>query len=130
MLNMTIDWHRWAVEGLLMVMLLNLAVPYMLRTNALRSIFWTRVGYFSFWALWSMVVFGGLITWVFTLRHWPATVIVMVAVAAAVAVIDGWRAIKLRRFWAEGQSGLIYNTRQVGIEIVLTLAMLLYGLYG
>jgi hypothetical protein len=130
MLDEIIAWHRWAAEGLLIIMLINLAVPYLLRRDALRSIFWTRVGYFAFWAFWSMVVFGGLIVWVFTLRHWPATVLVMVAVAVVLAFIDGRRAIRLRRFWADGQNGLAFNTRWVGIELILTLSMLLYGLYG
>jgi len=130
MLDEIIAYHRWAAEGLLIVMLINLLVPYLLRRELPRLVFWTRVGYFAFWAFWSMVIFGGLITWLFTLRHLPATVITMMVVAAVLAFMDGYRSVKLRRLWIKGNNGLAFNTQWIGAEIVLTLAMLLYGLYG
>jgi len=130
MLDEIIAYHRWAAEGLLIVMLINLLVPYLLRRELPRLVFWTRVGYFAFWAFWSMVIFGGLITWLFTLRHLPATVITMMVVAAVLAFMDGYRSVRLRRFWIKGHDGLGFNFQWLGAEIVLTLAMFLYGLYG
>jgi hypothetical protein len=130
MLSEIISWHRWAVEGLLLVMLFNLVVPYRLRQQAVRMIFWTRVGYFAFWALWSMTAFGGLIAWMFTQRQLPTPVIVMIVVAFVVAFIDGYRGIKLKHHWVAGNDGIGFNTRLVGIELVLGVAMFLYGLYG
>ena len=130
MLDEIIAWHRWAAEGLFIVMLVNLAVPYLLRRELPRMVFWIRVGYFAFWAFWSMVIFGGLITWIFTLRQLPATVMTMIVVAGMLASIDGYRSVGLRRLWIKGDEGVSFNTLWIGIELILTLSMLLYGLYG
>ncbi len=130
MLDEIIAYHRWAAEGLLIVMVINLLIPLGLRSTMPKMVFWTRIGYFAFWALWTMTVFGGLIAWIFTLRHWPWTVIAMVLVATAVAFLDGYRAILLRRIWTAGSDGVALNTRWVGVEIVLALGALLYGVYG
>jgi hypothetical protein len=130
MLDEIIGYHLWTAEGLLIVMLINLIVPYLLRQEMVRMVFWTRVGYFAFWALWSMVIFGGLIAWLFTLRHLPLPVITMMVVATVVAFIEGYRAIKLRRIWIRGGDGIVFNTQWVGIEIALIASMFLYGLYG
>ena len=121
-------WHRWVAEGLLIVMLLNLASPYFLRSRPERMVFWTRVGYFAFWAFWTMAVFGGLITWVFKLREWPPTVIAMVIVAVVLIPIDIYRAIRLKKIWISGNDGMAFNTLWVGIEIALTAAMIAYAL--
>jgi len=121
-------WHRWVAEGLLFVMLLNLASPYFLRSQPERMIFWTRVGYFAFWAFWTMVVFGGLIAWIFKLQAWPATVIAMVMVAVVLIPIDIYRALALKKLWISGNDGIGFNTRWIGIEIALTSAMIAYAL--
>ena len=121
-------WHRWVAEGLLVVMLFNLALPYFLRSQAERMIFWTRVGYFAFWAFWTMGVFGGLITWIFKLQAWPPTVIAMVVVALVLSLIEIYRALTLKKFWIRGEEGMGFNARWVGLEIVLTAGMILYAL--
>ena len=130
MLDEIIGYHRWAVEGMLIVMLLNLLIPMQLRHHATRMIFWTRVGYFAFWALWSMAAFAGLIDWVFTQQALPLRVIVMIVVAFAVAVLEGYRPFAMRRLWVSGQDGVATNTRIVAAEIVLSAVMLVYGLLG
>ena len=91
-------------------------------------IFWTRVGYFAFWAFWTMVVFGGLITWIFKLQAWPMTVIAMVGVAALLVPIDIYRALTLKKIWISGRDGVGFNALWVGIEIVLVAAMIAYAM--
>jgi hypothetical protein len=91
-------------------------------------IFWTRVGYFAFWAFWTMGVFGGLIMWIFKLQAWPPTVIAMVVVALVLSLIEIYRALTLKKFWIRGEEGIGFNARWVGLEIVLTAGMILYAL--
>ena len=121
-------WHRWVAEGLLIVMLLNLMLPYLLRQRPEQMVFWTRVGYFAFWAFWTMTVFGGLIAWVFKLQAWPPTVIAMVVVAVALIPIDIYRAVTLKKIWIRGNDGIGFNTLWVGIETVLTAGIIAYAL--
>jgi len=121
-------WHRWVAEGLLIVMLINLIAPYLLRSRPEQMVFVTRVGYFAFWAFWTMAVFGGLITWIFKLQAWPPTVIAMVVVAAVLIPIDIYRAVTLKKIWIRGGDGITYNTLWVGIEIALTGGVIAYAL--
>jgi hypothetical protein len=125
-----LNYHRWAAEGLLLIMLINLAVPYILRSNIAKMIFWMRVGYFAFWAFWTMTAFDGLITWIFTHRKLPAAVWLMIVVSAILPLLDGYRAIKLKKLWRDGNDGVLFNITIVGIEIALTLITIIYGLYG
>jgi len=127
-MNDILDLHRWVAEGLLIVMVLNLLIPYAKRRDSKRMVFWTRVGYFAFWAFWTMVVFGGLITWIFKLREWSPSVVVMMMVALALVPMDIYRAVKLKRLWIAGDDGIRFNTLWVGIEITVTAATIAYAL--
>ena len=130
MLDEIIDYHRWAVYGLLAVMLYNLLVPRLLRADPLRMIFWTRVGYFAFWAFWTMVAFGGVIAWMFKLREMPPAVVMMMVATVVLAPIDIYRAVQLKRHWLDGEDGMRLNTLMVGSELIVTLATTLYAMYG
>ncbi len=130
MLDEIIGYHRWAAEGLLAVMVINLLIPYGLRQNIVRMIFWVRVGYFAFWAFWTMTAFAGVIDWMFTQRALPGRVVVMIVVALILPVLDGYRAIGLKRLWISGGDGVRFSALIVGVELLLTVGAFLYGLYG
>jgi len=130
MLDEIIDYHRWAVYGLLAVMGLNMLIPYWLRAEAVRMVFWTRVGYFAFWAFWTMVAFGGLITWLFKLREMPPTVIAMMIALLVLMPIEIYRAVKLKRLWIQGTDGMGFNALLLWSELVVTGGVTLYALYG
>lgn len=115
---------------MLVILLINLSVPYMLRSNIVKMIFWVRVGYFVFWAFWTMTAFDGLITWIFTHRELPGRVILMIIVSIILPLLDAYRAIKLKKLWLSGDNGVRFNTSLVGLEVVMTLITLLYGIYG
>ncbi len=125
-----IAYHRWVVYGLLGVMVFNLLIPYGMRSQPSKMIFWTRVGYFAFWALWSMAVFGGLIVWIFKLRDLPPATLVMMVTAAVLIPLDIYRAVQLKRRWIGGDDGVGFNTLMVGGELLVTVATVLYALYG
>ncbi len=128
MLDEIIDYHRWVVYGLLAVMVYNLLTPYLLRAQPPKMIFWTRVGYFAFWAFWSMVIFGGLITWLFKLREFPPSVITMIVVSVVLLGIEAMRPFKLKALWLTGEDGIKLNTLMVGSELLMTLAMTVYAM--
>ena len=130
MLDEIIDYHRWAVYGLLAVMVYNFSAPYLLRAQPPKMIFWTRVGYFAFWAFWSMVVFGGLIVWIFKLREMPPNTLVMMVAAVALIPLDIYRAVQLKRRWIGGHDGVGFNTLMISSELFVTVATVLYALYG
>jgi len=128
MLDEIIDYHRWAVYGLLVVMVSNLLSPYLLRAQPPKMIFWTRVGYFAFWAFWPMVIFGGFIVWLFKLQELPPSIIVMMVVSVVLLGIEAMRPFKLKALWLAGEDGIKLNTLMVGSELLIALAMTVYAM--
>jgi len=105
-------------------MLLNLFLPLFLKSDAIRLIFWTRVGYFAFWAFWSMAVFSGLIVFVFTKHLLTPQIDAMIALSIILPILDGYRAIKNKRLWIANQDASSFSMTIVGIELLLTLIVI------
>jgi hypothetical protein len=118
-MDVLIGYHRHLVEALLLVMGLNLILPYALRGNPERRIFYTRVGYFAFWMFWSMVAFSGLMVWLFAGRPMNLPVILMLVALVALPILDGYRAIRLKKLWLAGEDGVGFSMAVVGIEVAL-----------
>jgi len=123
-MNILIHYHFLTVEGLLFIMLLNLFLPLFLKSDAIRLIFWTRVGYFAFWAFWSMAVFSGLIVFVFTKHLLTPQIDAMIALSIILPILDGYRAIKNKRLWIANQDASSFSMTIVGIELLLTLIVI------
>jgi hypothetical protein len=128
-MDLLVSYHRLLVEGLLLVLLLNLLLPWLLRNNLPRRIFYTRIGYFAFWAFWSMTVFSGMIVWVFAGRPMTPPVIVMLGAALLLPLLDGYRAVRLRRLWLEEKDGIGFNARVVLPEILIVVAVILASIF-
>ena len=126
-MDVLIATHRHVVEGWLLVMLLNLFLPLILRRDAVRRIFWTRVGYFAFWAFWSMAVFSGLIVYLFAGHPHTPAVLAMMALSLLLPILDGYRAIRLRKIWNSGKNGLGFSTTIVALEIVSVLGVTIFA---
>jgi len=129
-MDVLMAYHRHLVEGLLLILLLNLLLPGLLRSSPEKRIFYTRIGYFAFWALWSMVAFSGLMVWLFAGRPMNAPITVMIAATVILPLLDGYRAIRLKRLWLSGSTGLGLNSAVVGLEFALTIGVILLALLG
>jgi len=123
-MNILIHYHFLTVEGLLFIMLLNLFLPLFLKSDAIRLIFWTRVGYFAFWAFWSMALFSGLIVFLFTKHLLTPQIDAMIALSIILPILDGYRAIKNKRLWIANQDASSFSMTIVGIELLLTLIVI------
>jgi len=122
-MDVLIGYHRHLVEGWLLVMLLNLSLPWVFKRADVRRIFYTRVGYFAFWALWTMVLFSGLMVWIFAGRPMTLPVEAMMAAGILLPLLDGYRAIRLKRIWLSGAKGIVFSAQVVAVEILLLLAV-------
>ena len=105
----------------MLVMLINLFLPLGLRNSRDKYILYTRIGYFAFWALWSMSLFSGLIVFVFTKHALTLRVDAMIALAVILPVLDGYRAVKNKKIWLSGGDASTFSMSVVGIELLLTL---------
>ena len=121
--------HRHLVEGLLLVMFFNLALPYLLRENAPRRIFSTRIGYFAFWMLWTMVLFSGLIVFVFLKQPMTTPVIAMLVLSVALPVLDAYRAIRLKKIWLQEETGIGFSSKILLGEILLVTGVMQLAIF-
>ncbi len=120
-MKILIHYHYVLVELLLFVLVFNLFLPTLLRNKKVSFIKWTRIGYFAFWATWSMAVFSGLIVFIFQRNNLKFDVWVMIIVSIVLAFLEGFRAIKQRKIWLSGELGLKFSNIVVAIEIALVL---------
>jgi hypothetical protein len=109
------------VEILLSVMVLNIFLPQALKGNPLKSILFSRIGYFAFWASWSMAVFSGTILFVFTRHQMTTEVVAMIVLSVLLPILDGYRAIKSKRLWMRNEDALSFSFTLVMVEITATL---------
>ena len=129
-MDLLISYHLYMMEGLLSVMVLNLFVPSLFGGKPTRQIFYTRIGYFAFWALWSMTVFSGLIVFVFARRKWSIPVEMMVILSAILPLLDAYRAVRLKKIWLGGETGTAFSSGIVAFEIVLTISVWASAVYS
>jgi cytosine/uracil/thiamine/allantoin permease len=128
-MEILLAYHRHTVEGLILVMILNIALPHLLKSNFPKMVLYSRIGFFLFWTLWSMVVFTGVVTLVFTKMHLSMSVWLMIALATILPILDGYRAVKVTKdYWLNGESGIKFSNIVVGVELTLTVAMMITAL--
>jgi len=128
-MEVLLAYHRHTVEGLILVMLINIILPHLLKSNFPKMVLYSRIGFFLFWTLWSMVVFTGVVTLVFTKMHLNLNVWLMIALATILPILDGYRAIKItKKYWLNGESGIKFSNIVVGVELFLTVTMMIIAL--
>ena len=128
MLDEIISYHRYMVELLLFMVVINIVIPPLLKQNIEKMVFWTRIGYFGFWMFWSMTIFTGLIVFMFTGRDLTVSVIAMIIVAVVLGGMDGYRATKNSRLWRKGLDITRFSTTVLLLEIVVIVAMALLAI--
>ena len=128
-MEVLLAYHRHTVEGLILVMLINIILPHLLKSNFPKMVLYSRIGFFLFWTLWSMVVFTGVVTLVFTKMHLNLNVWLMIALATILPILDGYRAIRItKKYWLNGESGIKFSNIVVGVELFLTVTMMIIAL--
>ncbi len=128
MLDEIISYHRYMVEFLLLVVILNIILPPLRKQQIEKMVFWTRVGYFAFWMFWSMNIFAGLIVFMFTGRELTISVITMIVSAVILGVLDAYRAIGMRKHWAAGMEAGRFSLMLLLAEVLVIVAVSLLAI--
>ena len=128
MLGEMVAYHRYMVEILLFVVVLNLILPMLLKKDMTKMVFWSRIGYFAFWMLWSTNVFAGLIVFMFAGREFTHSVLTMIGASVVLAILDGYRAIKSRRLWNQGLDANKFSFFVILAEIAIILVVTLLSI--
>jgi len=114
-----IHYHETLVKVFLFVIVINMLLPYIFKNNLTNFIKYTRIGFFAFWGAWAMVVFSGLIVFVFMKQPQSIAIYGMIATAVILPFLDGFRAVKLTKIWKEKQFGNKFNLTILLIELAI-----------
>ena len=119
-------YHAVTIKVFLFLLVINLLIPWLFRRNEMRGIKATRITFFLFSSLLSMVAFTGVILFMISEVAWNIRMSLMVATFIALTGAEIARSIKLRQLWLSDESGVSLSWRYVLVEIVITAAMILF----
>ncbi len=122
-LEMLLQTHVVLVEFFVFALLTIAILPNLLKANIPKIVFWSRIGYFLFWAAWTMVAFSGLLVFAVKRGELSVAVVTMIIAAVALAFLDSYRAFKLKKFWITQKSGLKFSNMILLLEIVIVIAV-------
>ncbi len=126
MIQEALLYHVAMINFFLFLLAINLLIPWLFRRNEMREIKATRITFFLFSSLLSMVAFTGVILFMIAELSWNTRMSLMVAAFIALAGVEISRSVKLRRLWLEDESGVSLSWRYVSVEIMIATAMILF----
>ncbi len=126
MIQEALLYHIVTINLLLFLLAINLLIPWLFSRNEMREIKATRITFFLFSSLLSMVAFTGVILFMIAELSWNTRMSLMVAAFIALAGVEISRSVKLRRLWLEDESGVSLSWRYVSVEIMIAMAMILF----
>ena len=122
-LELLLQTHLYMVKFFIFALIVIGALPNLLRADFVRIVFWSRIGFFLFWAAWTMVVFSGLLVFAVERGELKVAVVVMIAASILLAFLDGFRAVKLKRYWLQEKSGLKFSNAIVLLETIIVIVV-------
>lgn len=129
MLDISTDLHIYLVGALLIVMLLNLLLPNILSKDLNRLVYWMRIGYFGFWMILSMAIFGGIMAYMFTDKKLTLSIDMMILASVVLMFLDGYRAIKNGKLLIQGKEFRSFSSKIVLSEIAIVAATWIVALW-
>jgi len=129
MIEEALVYHSVMVKVFLIMLFVNLVIPFLFKSNSVKAIKMTRMSYFLFSALLAMVAFTGMILFMLMSAPWSMGMTGMVVVFVLLSVVEIIRSQKLREAWLKGENGIAVSYRYVLIEIVMTGAMIIAAIW-
>jgi len=127
-LETLISTHALMAKILIYALLIVLALPNFFKNDITKVVFYTRIGYFTFWAAWTIVVFSGLLAFAVERGALPPAVFIMIAISIILPAFDIYRAVKLKKIWLKGENGLKFSNIIIAIELLLSIAVVIIAI--
>jgi hypothetical protein len=125
MVEETLLYHAVMIKIFLSMLFISLLVPSLFRRDRVKEIIVTRITFFLFSALLSMVAFTGMILYMLGELPWNHGIDLMIAVLFLLSGVEIARSKKLKGLWLLGQSGAASSWKYVLLEIAVTIAMVI-----
>lgn len=119
MLETILSYHNYIIWITVFIMLVNMILPYIYRKSPDKMIFYSRVGYFFFWAALVILIFSGMMAFMFTGRNSNSLFWLMLIVSVLLGGLEILRSSKSKKLWIIGEHALKISTKIIWIEILL-----------
>ena len=129
MIEEALVYHSAMVKVFLVMLFVNLVIPFLFKSNSVKAIKMTRMSYFLFSALLAMVAFTGMILFMLMDVPWSMGMTGMVVVFVLLSAVEIIRSRKLREAWLRGENGIAVSWRYVLIEIAMASAMIIAAIW-
>ena len=123
MIQEALLYHTVTIKLFFALLVINLWMPKLFSQNIIKEVKATRISFFFFWALLTMVAFTGAVLILIAELPWSIWMSLMVAVWILLSVLEIIRSRKLTQFWREGQSAVSISWRYVVAEMMIMALM-------
>jgi len=125
MIEETLLYHAVIIKIFLAMLCINLLIPFISQSDRAREVKWTRISFFFFFGLLTMVAFSGLILWMLLEIPWNISMSIMLIAFILLATLEILRNKSLHRVWMVSESGASISWKFVLVEIVIVALMVL-----
>ena len=125
MIQEMLVYHTVMIKLFLLLLIVNLWVPWIFRSERYREIKATRITFFFFSAMVTMVAFTGAVLALITEASWNFWIVSMIFVWILLSIVEVLRSQKLTQAWLADRSAVSFSWHYVAIEIVLVAGMVL-----
>lgn len=119
MIAEAIMYHLAIVKLLLLVLLLNLATPWFAKQLYSK---WVRTGFFLFSGFIGMVIFSGIVIFIFMGGNWTIRTVIMSFVAFLLILLEVKRVRTIANCWKNGTPIAQASMKYVALELVMLTA--------
>ena len=128
MIQEALVYHSVMIKLFLVLLVINLWVPWIFKSNIMKEVKATRITFFLYSAMVTMVAFTGAVLVLIAEMPWNMGLSLMVLSWVFLSILEIVRSVKLTKLWREGESAVSVSWRYVMVEIVITAAMILFAI--
>jgi hypothetical protein len=129
MVQEAFSYHSVLTYMFLVLLAINLYIPWGFRDNLAKEIKVTRISFFLFSAMISMVAFTGVTLFLIAKDSWNIMITLMMVAFVLLSALEVARSKRLTRLWRVGDNAALTSWRYVGAQILITLSMIAISLY-
>ncbi|MEA3492582.1 MAG: hypothetical protein U9R27_11850 [Campylobacterota bacterium] len=126
MIQETLLYHVVTIELFLLFLFVSLFIPLLFKREKVAEIRATRISYFIFSALLSMVVFTGAILYLLAEMAWSIDMTLMAIASILLSGVEIARSIRLKKSWLAEESAISLSWRYVLAEIMIVILMMIF----
>lgn len=128
MIQEALVYHSVMIKLFLVLLVINLWVPWIFKSNIMKEVKATRITFFLYSAMVTMVAFSGAVLVLIAEIPWNIGLSLMILAWVLLSIVEIVRSMQLTRLWREGESVVSVSWRYVMVEIVITAAMILFAI--